>query len=75
MRALLGIVIGLLLVSIALQLRLLDVTTKARDTTEETAYVAGGIDARTGPSGTRAAREPVRSLWSRLSDDRDRGPR
>ena len=65
------VIVGLQLIVIALQLRLLDATTKARDTTEEIAYQVSGLDSRSNPDGTRAARRPVRSFWRRLTDDED----
>jgi hypothetical protein len=71
MRWMMGAIIALLVVVIGLQLRLIDVATKARDATEETAYMASLIEARWRERGTRAAREPVRPFWDRLTDDRD----
>ena len=44
MRIVHGIIILLLLAVIGLQLRLIDVATKARDTTEEVHYMVGGVE-------------------------------
>lgn len=68
MRGMLLTIIGLLACVIALQLRQLDVSTKAYELDVESNYQVRVIEQRSR-DGTPWARAPARSFWDRLTSD------